>query len=89
MIDLSSAGTRRCTRCGVIGHYAPRCPILPEDAMDETTARIAIMREECEALATEISQYETVMSTLDRRIRDGRQRIVDLQKAIITLRGRV
>ena len=80
-----------CSVCGREGHNSRRCP----DAGDESArterdirmTRIADMRMECDALATEITEYERVWETLGERIATDKRRIVDLQVAIAKLRS--
>ena len=88
-VDAVKSSRNRCSNCRHIGHYITSCPHKPKTDDDITTARIAVMREQCDALAVEITQYEEVRATLDRRIGEDQRKIIELQKAIAILRSRL
>lgn len=59
------------------------------EELNTDVARIAELREQCDALAQEISEYEQVLATVQNRIAENRARIVDKTTAIARLRAKV
>jgi len=80
------SGTTTCSKCGKPGHNVRTCGDDRDPGVD---ARIATLREEMDARATETKQYQNVIDMMLVRIDHNRRVIADHAIAIQQLRGRV
>lgn len=56
------------------------------EVVDESVEQVARMRAECDALATEIVEYEAVQMRVEQRLTENRRRVADLTVAIARMR---
>lgn len=77
---------QHCSTCGSTGHRATTCDLAAIANDQITLRRIAAMRETVDAMATENSQYESVISVMQLRMSQNKTKMHDTLLAIARLR---
>lgn len=94
MIDIGRR-PRKCRLCKSFDHDVRKCPErvvasapAPEPSVpSDRIEAVARLREERDALTTEIGEYERVKATLEERLALDHARIINIDREIERLRG--